>query len=142
MTSFSTAITISGGKRESSLTMEELKEKAIEQVKSSKAYHDKSHRFNDTWFSTSISTPTSGGIYAEVDENDLIQVEFKDKYKNVNVGYLVGFSYEKHIKEVTATVLVRDFTGILTDGCFNCLVRIKNLKSDRKIVAPIFDIKL
>jgi hypothetical protein len=130
--------TISFKGREIPLTYAELEQAAKEQVQIYKDHKNNYHKFNETWFSTSKETPMKGGIFTIIDKH--IPVSFIDKYKKLHLGFIVDFKYEKSTEQVMATVVIRDSHGIMEDGCYNCMVRLKSLISDEKIIAPKFSI--
>jgi len=129
--------TISFKGRKNPLTYSELEKAAIKLVKDSKKT-GKCHKFNDTWYSTSKTSPMAGGIFALV-ENPT-PVFFIDKYKQGHNGFLTGFSWMKEIQQVTADVLIADSTGIMSDGYYSCTVRINKLITTQPIIVPKFSI--
>lgn len=92
--------------------------------------HDKYHKFENGWMSTSTKSPELGGIFMDI-ENPAV-VQFTDKYNRLHTGILQSVKFEKSLNRVFASVKSTEVNQFhdgdnLIDGCLNCLVSLESL---------------
>ena len=93
-------------------------------------FHDKYHKFENGWMSTSTKWPELGNIFMDI-ENPAV-VSFIDKYNKMHTGILQSLRFEKSLNRVFASVksstvnMFHDSDNLI-DGCINCLVSLESL---------------